>query len=215
MKPMANKKTIWITRTGVLLALLLALQWATLGTRAFAGQYITGSLVNCVLAVSALTAGLSSGLVIALLSPIFAYLLGIAPQLVVVPAIMAGNCALVLVLWAVGRGDAPMWRKAVAVVLAAVCKFVVLYLLDSRANTRENTHATTWVARRTSTCPTVFSPRSVPMLMQLSMMVPTPSMYRKKASRKKSTLRSRSAIRFMVRPSLANAARTACGCGWV
>lgn len=129
MKPMANKKTIWITRTGVLLALLLALQWATLGTRAFAGQYITGSLVNCVLAVSALTAGLSSGLVIALLSPIFAYLLGIAPQLVVVPAIMAGNCALVLVLWAVGRGDAPMWRKAVAVVLAAVCKFVVLYLL--------------------------------------------------------------------------------------
>ncbi len=129
MKPMANKKTIWITRTGVLLALLLALQWATLGTKAFAGQYITGSLVNCVLAVSALTAGLSSGLVIALLSPIFAYLLGIAPQLVVVPAIMAGNCALVLVLWAVGRGDAPMWRKAVAVVLAAVCKFVVLYLL--------------------------------------------------------------------------------------
>ena len=129
MKPMANKKTIWITRTGVLLALLLALQWATLGTKAFAGQYITGSLVNCVLAVSALTACLSSGLVIALLSPIFAYLLGIAPQLVVVPAIMAGNCALVLVLWAVGRGDAPMWRKAVAVVLAAVCKFVVLYLL--------------------------------------------------------------------------------------
>lgn len=129
MKPMANKKTMWITRTGVLLALLLALQWATLGTKAFAGQYITGSLVNCVLAVSALTAGLSSGLVIALLSPVFAYLLGIAPQLVVVPAIMAGNCALVLVLWAVGRGDAPMWRKAVAVVLAAVCKFVVLYLL--------------------------------------------------------------------------------------
>lgn len=126
---MVNKKTMWITRTGVLLALLLALQWATLGTKAFAGQYITGSLVNCVLAVSALTAGLSSGLVIALLSPIFAYLLGIAPQLVVVPAIMAGNCALVLVLWAVGRGDAPMWRKAVAVVLAAVCKFVVLYLL--------------------------------------------------------------------------------------
>ena len=129
MKPMVSKKTIWITRTGVLLALLLALQWVTLGTKAFAGQYITGSLVNCVLAVSALTAGLSSGLVIALLSPIFAYLLGIAPQLVVVPAIMAGNCALVLVLWAVGRGDAPMWRKAVAVVLAAVCKFVVLYLL--------------------------------------------------------------------------------------
>lgn len=129
MKSMVNKKTMWITRTAVLLALLLALQWATLGTRAFAGQYITGSLVNCVLAVSAMTAGLSSGLVIALLSPIFAYLLGIAPQLVVVPAIMAGNCVLVLVLWALGRGNAPLWRKAVAVVLAAFCKFVVLYLL--------------------------------------------------------------------------------------
>lgn len=129
MKSMVNKKTMWITRTAVLLALLLALQWVTLGTKAFAGQYITGSLVNCVLAVSAMTAGLSSGLVIALLSPIFAYLLGIAPQLVVVPAIMAGNCVLVLVLWALGRGNAPLWRKAVAVVLAAFCKFVVLYLL--------------------------------------------------------------------------------------
>lgn len=129
MRGMAKKKTMWVTRTGVLLALLLALQWVTLGTKAFAGQYITGSLVNCVLAVSAMTAGLSGGLVIALLSPVFAYLLGIAPQLVVVPAIMAGNCALVLVLWALGRGNAPMWRQAVAVALAAFCKFAVMYLL--------------------------------------------------------------------------------------
>ena len=87
----------------------------------------------------------------------------------------------------------------------------MLWRWDSRANTRENTHATTWVARRTSTCPTVLSPKSVPMLMQLSMMVPTPSMYRKKASRNQPTFLSCVAMRFIVPPSLAKAARTAWG----
>ena len=86
---------------------------------------------------------------------------------------------------------------------------------DSRANTRANTQATTWVASSTITCPTVLSPRSVPMLMQLSMMVPTPSMYRKKASRKKNTFRSSRAMRFRVRPIFRKAAATAWGWGWV
>ena len=82
-----NKKVRWITETAVMLALLVALQALTKGF----GQFVTGSCVNAVLAVTVLTAGLGSGIVVAVLSPVLAYLLGIAPQILVLPAIMVGN----------------------------------------------------------------------------------------------------------------------------
>ena len=47
-----HKKILWITETAIMLALLITLQWATASTQAFAGQYITGSCVNAVLAVT-------------------------------------------------------------------------------------------------------------------------------------------------------------------
>lgn len=40
-----NKKTLWITETAVMIALLVALQWATKPL----GQFVTGSCVNLVL----------------------------------------------------------------------------------------------------------------------------------------------------------------------
>ena len=51
-----NKKVRWITETAVMLALLVALQALTKGF----GQFVTGSCVNAVLAVTVLTAGLGS-----------------------------------------------------------------------------------------------------------------------------------------------------------
>ena len=39
-----NKKTLWITETAVMIALLVALQWATKPL----GQFVTGSCVNLV-----------------------------------------------------------------------------------------------------------------------------------------------------------------------
>lgn len=68
-----NKKTLWITETAVMIALLVALQWATKPL----GQFVTGSCVNLVLGVSALVGGLWCGLTVALVSPFFAFLLGI------------------------------------------------------------------------------------------------------------------------------------------
>ena len=61
-----NKKVRWITETAVMLALLVALQALTKGF----GQFVTGSCVNAVLAVTVLTAGLGSGIVVAVLSPV-------------------------------------------------------------------------------------------------------------------------------------------------
>lgn len=118
-----NKKTLWLTQTAVMLALLIVLQAVT---KSF-GQLVTGSCVNAVLAVCTLVAGGSSGLTVALLSPIFACVLGIAPNVVTVPAIMIGNCAYVLVLWKLCQGS---WtRRIIAAVLAAIAKFAVLYAL--------------------------------------------------------------------------------------
>ena len=82
-----NKKVLRITETAVLLALLIVLQWVTKPL----GQIVTGSCVNVVLAVTALLVGISGGLTVALVSRVCAYLLGIAPNLVAVPAIMVGN----------------------------------------------------------------------------------------------------------------------------
>ena len=118
-----NKKVLWITETAVLLALLIVLQWITKPL----GQIVTGSCVNAVLAVTALLVGISGGLTVALISPVCAYLLGIAPNLVAVPAIMVGNTVFVLLLKLL-CGKA-LWRQILAWLAAAVGKFGTLYLL--------------------------------------------------------------------------------------
>lgn len=121
-----NKKIRWITETAVLLALLVVLQAVT---KSF-GQFVTGSCVNAVLAVAVLLVGMSSGVTIALISPVLAYLLGIAPQLVTVPAIMVGNTVFVVLLRSIAGGRSkPLGGQIAAWLIAAVAKFAVLYLL--------------------------------------------------------------------------------------
>lgn len=126
---MKNSKIQWITRTGALTALLIALQWATAGTQAFAGQYITGSLVNCVLAVAALFGGLWCGVTVAILSPFCAFALGIGPKLLqIVPCIAAGNIVYVLLLnRLLGGKRHPVWWQGLSLLIAAAAKFGALY----------------------------------------------------------------------------------------
>ena len=84
-----NPKVRRITETAVMTALLVALQAAT---ASLGNQFVTGSCVNAVLALTILLVGLWSGAAAAALSPFFAFLLGIGPQLLpIVPAIAAGN----------------------------------------------------------------------------------------------------------------------------
>ena len=82
-----KKKVLWLTSTAMMIAVLVALQYITKPM----GQLVTGSCVNLVLAVTALVVGLGGGVTVALVSPVMAYLLGIAPQILTVPAIMVGN----------------------------------------------------------------------------------------------------------------------------
>lgn len=118
-----RSKALWVTRTAVMLALLIVLQWLTKPL----GQIVTGSCVNAVLAVTVLLTGLSSGVTVAVLSPVFAYLLGIAPQILTVPAIMIGNVAFVVLLHLAGSES--FWKSVAGLLAAAVCKFALLYVL--------------------------------------------------------------------------------------
>ena len=119
----AGQRARRLTETAVMTALLIVLQAVTKP----AGQYITGTCVNAVLAVSVLAAGLWSGITVAMLSPLFAFLLGIGPQL---PPIAVGNLVFVLLLGLLaGGGEPPLWKRAAAWLLAAAAKFGVLYLL--------------------------------------------------------------------------------------
>ena len=124
-----KNKILWITQTAAMLALLIALQWATSYIPKPAGQFVTGSLVNAVLGVTVLAAGISSGATVAVLSPIFAFLLNIAPNLVTVPAIMVGNVLFVVTLKLAGGNAESMWRRVSALLAAALIKFAALYTL--------------------------------------------------------------------------------------
>ena len=124
-----KNKTRWITETAIMLALLVILQAVTKS----AGQIVTGSCVNAVLAVSVLVSGLSSGLTVALISPFAAFLLGIGPQLLpIVPAIALGNAVFVLMLSRLCGKNPPVWRKALAVAGSAGAKFLSLHLVIVR-----------------------------------------------------------------------------------
>ena len=121
-----NKKLRWITETAIMLALLVTLQALTKGF----GQLVTGSCVNAILAVAALVGGLGCGLTVALISPVLAFLLGIAPQILTVPAIMAGNAVYVLLLSLLAdKQGKNLMKQALAWVVAAAAKFATLYVI--------------------------------------------------------------------------------------
>ena len=126
---MSNReKILWITRKAVFIAVLVVLQAVTKPL----GQYVTGSLVNLVLVLSVMLGGLWCGATVALLSPVFALLVGIGPAFPpLLPFIMLGNLTLVLV-WHLLAGKAEaktlVTRSLVATAVAALAKFTVLYL---------------------------------------------------------------------------------------
>lgn len=124
---MKKSRILWVTQTAVMLAVLLVLQTVTKP----AGQIVTGSCVNAVLAITALCVGMSSGLCVAILSPFFAFLLGIGPAFFpLTPAVALGNVTYVVILSLLGsKKDASFVKMVIGMVVGAVCKFGVLYLV--------------------------------------------------------------------------------------
>lgn len=120
------KKIHWITQTAVMLALLVTLQALTKPL----GQLVTGSFVNAVLAITVLVGGFGCGVTVAVISPILAFLLQIAPQVLTVPAIMVGNTLYVMILYYVaGKDSQNSLRQILAWIAAATGKFAALYAM--------------------------------------------------------------------------------------
>lgn len=123
-----NKKHIlWITRTAIFIALLIVIQAVT---APFGIPLITGSLVNLILIVSVMTCGFSSGLIVSLISPVMAKLVGIGPLWALIPFIALGNVTLILI-WHLICNHA-LKNKVIgyfaALIAGAAGKFLVLYL---------------------------------------------------------------------------------------
>jgi len=122
------KQTIlWITRTAVFIALLVAAQ---IVTAPFGNSIITGSIVNLILIISVMISGVSSGVCIAVISPVMAKLVGIGPLWSLIPFIIIGNAVLVTIWHFVGnkvfKGEMASYISAL--IIAAVAKFIVLYI---------------------------------------------------------------------------------------
>ena len=123
-----KRKILWITHTAIFIALLIVLQAAT---APLGNPIITGSIVNLLLIISVMTCGLSSGLTVSVVSPVIAKFLGIGPLWALIPFIAAGNMVLVLLWHFIGNrsiGGKKYTAYIVALIVAAIVKFIVLYV---------------------------------------------------------------------------------------
>ena len=117
-----------IAKTGVLLALLIVIQVALKP----AGQLFVGSGVNLVLIASVYLVNTSSAVLLAILSPITATILGQNAFPAFIPFIIVGNLILVLI-WhflvkQFGNTAEKIGQKVIALILGAGVKAVFMYL---------------------------------------------------------------------------------------
>jgi len=128
---MNKKRILWITQTAIFIALLVSAQAITRPL----GQFVTGSCVNFILVTACILLGLSSASVVAIISPLFAFLIiGIPAFPLLIPFMMAGNLVLVIIIYFVsGKSFDNLTRKSyiricLAIAIGAISKFLVLYI---------------------------------------------------------------------------------------
>ena len=120
---MNDRMLYTITRTGLLLAATLLLQ----GIRLLlpippqVSMFLIGSLVNACLVLAVLKIGWKSGLIVACITPVFAWLEGMLPFLPFIIPVAVGNSALVGAVYRLRAYT--LW----GLYGAAVCKTAVLY----------------------------------------------------------------------------------------
>ena len=115
---MENNKIKFITRTGILLAVALAIQMGGFP------QPVTGPLINTVLYLSALLVGSWSGVIIGICTPVIAFMRGILPAPLgpMIPFIALGNGILVIV-FSLLKGK----NQVLGIILASMVKYLILF----------------------------------------------------------------------------------------
>lgn len=98
---MSKTQVRTLCRTALLLALCVASQFLK-----NLSPYITGPVINCILAVAALSCGFWSGAVLSVVTPLTSWLITGSPIMsaypAIVPAIMAGNLIYMTFVWFAG-----------------------------------------------------------------------------------------------------------------
>ncbi len=121
---MKNDKIGMITRTAVLLAVVVAVQMV--GRILPFNNFIVGPMVNLCILVAAMTAGIGGGVAIAVLSPFTSLINNHAPLaaalLLYAPVISVANLILVLVFYFLYNKN-----KYAGVILGSILKFGFLY----------------------------------------------------------------------------------------
>ncbi|MCL2634329.1 MAG: hypothetical protein FWD34_07460 [Oscillospiraceae bacterium] len=121
-----KKTTIWLTQTALLIAILVSWQAVTtpLGM-----TLLTGSGVNMILAITATVFGISSGLCVAMISPIMASLIGIGPPFpIIIPFVMVGNAVFVILWHYIEKRKPQEHFRIIALLSAAGVKSGFLYV---------------------------------------------------------------------------------------
>ncbi len=123
-----SKKVLWITQTGVLVALLIVAQMVT---ASLGNTMITGSIVNLILIVSVMLCGVYTGVSVAVVSPIFAKFFGIGPLWSLIPFIAIGNLVIVMTWYLIGnkKGKNTVVIYIAACITGAILKCLTLYVL--------------------------------------------------------------------------------------
>ena len=128
---MKKSHALWITRTAVLIALLVGSQVVTAPLQL---TLLTGSIVNLILVISVISSGPSTGLAVGMLSPVFAALVGIGAIWPIVPFVSIANAAFVMI-WHCGdklHFNNKIAKRIVSCGVAALCKFALLYIFVVR-----------------------------------------------------------------------------------
>ena len=128
-----RKNLLWITRTAVLTALLVTMQFIT---APLGNQFVTGSAGNLIMIVAFLTCGPATGLTVAIVSPLCAFLVGVGPAFPpLIPFIALGNAVLITAWFTFGllnRSDKSGIRHKIIscliAIAAAIIKFLTLYI---------------------------------------------------------------------------------------
>ena len=126
---MKNNKLRWLVRTAVLVAIAIVFQMLrfVIGDAPWT-TYVISSLVNLALIMAVLYNGLGSGLVVAVITPLFAFLQGHAQAPMILPVAL-GNASLVVLVWLFARGAKQAltnWKAYIGVILGAAVKYAII-----------------------------------------------------------------------------------------
>ncbi|MBE5997408.1 MAG: ECF transporter S component [Lachnospiraceae bacterium] len=115
--------TKMIARTGILLAICIVFQLLK-----GISVYITGPAVNAVIVIAVLSTGLVSGLIISVIAPLVAFLVGATPILqlipLMLPVIMISNCIIAFAAYFYKKNG-----NVLSLILGSAAKAAFLWLL--------------------------------------------------------------------------------------